>query len=510
MTATRRLAIILGVVAGLTIGASVALKHYEATARQRFIAALSKKFDGDVTLGQLHLALFPSVQASGDSLVVRFRERPDLPPLIEIARFSASADLLAMLRSPGHIRLVRLEGLRLRVPPKEARPVQPASQQDAHADFIVDEVIADGAVLQTLPRDSAKLPLTFRIRHLILTSVGKTSELAFHAELDNAKPPGLIVSEGQIGPWTSKTPADTPLWGKYTFRDADLSVFKGISGKLASDGKYEGHLGSMEVQGTADVPDFALEVAHHPMHLQTQFQATVDGTDGDTVLHPVKAVLGDSTFEVSGSIERGALEHGKEINLDTKSVQVRLEDFLTLAVRSPKPPMRGVLEYTSKIRIPARQGAVVEKLDLNGSFATRNVVFTDPGVEAKMASLSHHAEGQPKATGTAGVQAAFRGKFILDEGILSLPNLAFELPGAEIALNGKYGLRTGALDFKGVARLDATVSQMTTGIKRILLKPVDPLFRHGDAGTVLPIVIGGTVGGPSFRLDIGKVLRRKD
>jgi hypothetical protein len=70
-------------------------------------------------------------------------------------------------------------------------------------------------------------------------------------------------------------------------------------------------------------------------------------------------------------------------------------------------------------------------------------------------------------------------------------------------------LRSGAIDFQGTAKLDATVSEMTTGIKRLLLKPIDPLFRRDGAGTVLPIKISGTRGEPSFSLDIGRVLKRK-
>jgi hypothetical protein len=45
-------------------------------------------------------------------------------------------------------------------------------------------------------------------------------------------------------------------------------------------------------------------------------------------------------------------------------------------------------------------------------------------------------------------------------------------------------------------------------VKRIFLKPIDPLFRRDGAGAVLPIKIGGTRGDPSFKLDIGRVLTR--
>jgi hypothetical protein len=51
---------------------------------------------------------------------------------------------------------------------------------------------------------------------------------------------------------------------------------------------------------------------------------------------------------------------------------------------------------------------------------------------------------------------------------------------------------------------------MTTGLKHILLKPVDPLFKRDGAGTVLPIRISGTTGSPSFKLDIGRVLKRQN
>jgi len=40
------------------------------------------------------------------------------------------------------------------------------------------------------------------------------------------------------------------------------------------------------------------------------------------------------------------------------------------------------------------------------------------------------------------------------------------------------------------------------------LKAVDPLFRRRGAGAALPIKISGTVGDPSFGLDVGKVFKR--
>jgi hypothetical protein len=55
-------------------------------------------------------------------------------------------------------------------------------------------------------------------------------------------------------------------------------------------------------------------------------------------------------------------------------------------------------------------------------------------------------------------------------------------------------------------RLQAKLSQATTGIKSFLLKPFDPFFRKNGV-TVLPIKVTGTRDQPAFGLDFH---RKKD
>ena len=75
--------------------------------------------------------------------------------------------------------------------------------------------------------------------------------MKYDAALTNAKPPGEILSKGTFGPWAAEEPGDTPVSGEYDFRDADLSVFKGIAGTLASTGDFDGSLSSLSVHGRA-------------------------------------------------------------------------------------------------------------------------------------------------------------------------------------------------------------------------------------------------------------------
>ncbi len=505
--ALKILAALAIIILALTGVVFLVAKHYERNAREQVIAALKKQFNGDVTLGSLQVSLFPGVRATGDGLVVRFAGRTDVPPLIVVKQFRVSASLAGLLRSPLHIGRVDLSGLEIHIPPKQDGARAPG--KPSHADFVVDEANADGAVLEILPRDEKKTtPLRFGLKRLHLESAGTDGAMSFQTEFTNALPPGLIQSAGRMGPWSAKEPGDTPVSGHYTFRNADLSVFKGIRGTLASDGKYQGEIGNIEVQGTADVLNFALKAAGNAVPLRTSFAATVNGTDGDTYLHPVKALLGAAQFEVSGSVANDALVKGKEIDLTTKAESAPLQDFLRLAVRGPEPPMTGSVSLDSKLKITPGTAPIFEKLQLDGKFEATTVKFTSADVQDKIAGLSHRAEGNPKDH-NPNVPAAMRGRFLLDNGTMKLSGLAFDLPGARIGLEGTYVIASGAIDFRGQARLDATVSQMTTGIKSVLLKPVDPLFRHDGAGAVVPIVISGTRGSPSFRLDIGRAIRAK-
>ena len=94
-----------------------------------------------------------------------------------------------------------------------------------------------------------------------------------------------------------------------------------------------------------------------------------------------------------------------------------------------------------------------------------------------------------------------KGQFELGNSKLTFSSLQYNVPGADIALNGVYTLDGNQFDFSGKARLNAKVSQLTTGFKSLLLKPVDPFFSKNGAGTEVPIKITGTRSEPKFGLD---------
>jgi AsmA-like C-terminal region len=484
--------------------------------REWVIEALEKKFDSDLELGNLTISLFPRMHASGENLVFRHKGRTDVPPLIAIKKFSADTGVLNLLRSPRRVSQVRLEGLEIHVPPKrdQAQNGDSKQQRANKADrggkppFLIEEIVADGTTLRLLPKDSWKTPLLFDIQKLTLHSVGTDRPMNFRAVLMNAKPPGLIHSTGTFGPWQSEDPGRTHVAGSYNFSKADLSVFRGIAGILSSVGKYDGVLERIEVRGTTDTPDFTVQVSGNPVHLKTEFHAIVDGTNGDTQLQPVRAQFLNSVIIAKGAVAGTPGVKGKTVSLDLTVSDARLEDLLRLAVKSGKAPLSGQIRFTTKFLLPPGDQDIADKLKLDGKFAIDDSRFNSLNVQQKVEALSRRGRGEPEETDGGSVVSDFAGRFSLDAGVMRFSNLSFSTPGAEVHLNGTYGLRPETLNFAGRLELDAKLSETTTGVKSFLLRAVDPLFRRdGKRGSSLPIKITGSRQEPAFGLDIGRAAR---
>ncbi len=488
----------------LGIGAfALAAPALSRVVEARIRSGLSTEFAGQADVRKLQVTLFPRVRVTGEDLALRRNGATDLPPLIAIKKFSADANIAGLLRRPPHVSLVRIEGLRITVPPRSER-----GQQENHScrkytsAFVLNQVIADGTTLTMIPADASKEPLEWDIRRLTLFGAGPQNPLSFRATLTNARPPGDIESTGKFGPWDAQEPGDTPVSGAYTFQNADLSVFQGISGKLSSNGKYSGALDRIEVDGQTDTPDFAVTLSGNPVHLTSQFHAIVDGTNGDTQLQPVNFQFGKSALTAQGSVDGIKGIKGKTVSLDVTTTNARLEDMLLLGVKGKKPAMRGAIGFKTKLVVPSDHENIPQTLKLDGSFAVVSANFSKLDIQEKVNQLSHSGQGHPEESETDTVASDFAGHFALGNGVMTLRNLSFRVPGIGISLHGTYGVADGQLDFHGTARLEAPLSQATTGVKSFLLKLVDPLFKKKNAGAVIPIKIGGSREKPSFGLDL--------
>jgi hypothetical protein len=239
-----------------------------------------------------------------------------------------------------------------------------------------------------------------------------------------------------------------------------------------------------------------------PVPLHTEYSATVNGTDGDTYLHPVRATLVKSLIVANGSVVNSKEKNGHYIRLDVVSQKARLEDVLALATKNDKPFMTGVLNLRTKFLQPPGPVKVLDKLQLDGDFDVTDGKWASDDVREKLESFSRHAEGKPKDQEAGSSVTDLRGHFRLNKGVITFTNLSFGVPGATILLNGTYNLRGEDLDFDGHLRMKARLSQTVTGAKSFFLKAVDPFFAKNGAGTVLPISISGKRDSPTIGVSV--------
>jgi hypothetical protein len=487
-----------------TAGVWAALRLSEPTLRARAIDMLEERFHSDVELKEFHVSVFPGVRVEGSGLALRKDGRTDVPPLIALERFSAQAGLRGMLGKPWKIEQIKLKGLVITVPPKSQRPPRDYSKHKK-IPIWVGEIVSTDAKLITLPKSADKAPHEFDIHTLVMHSVGLDPAASFTASLTNATPPGQIETQGSFGPWNTDDPGETPLAANYTFSQANLDVFKGIGGILSSKGKFGGVLEKIEVEGETHTPDFVVDISGHPVSLDTTFSATVDGTNGNTILHPVRAHFLNSSLTANGEIVKTRDGPGRRVTLDVVFDKGRIEDLLRLAVKNDKPILTGDVKFHAKFDLPSRKVEpqdVTERLNLDGQFGVTDAEFTSPKVSARLQSFSRKAEGKPEDEDAGSDVSQLKGQFHLDHGIIAFRNLSFAIPGANMHLDGTYGLKSEKIDFEGKLLMKAKVSQTTTGVKAFFLKLVDPLFRK-NGRTDIPIKITGTRQKPSFGLRLG-------
>jgi hypothetical protein len=454
---------------------------------------------------------------TGTGFRLHRENRLDVPPLVTIGEFSATTDLPLLWQR--RLRQVTVAQMEIYIPP-ESRSASTSKETEEPRDepgrrgnsgpslggLVIEEIVSTDARLEIAPDDPDGTPLLFDILEVRLTNFSPFSPAAYEARLVNPKPRGEIDTSGSFGPWNTGHPRQTPMAGDFTLKDADMSVFNGISGVLTSVGRFEGRLEALDVTGETTMPDFGVDTGGHPMRLDTTFDARVDGTNGNTYLDRVSARLGESPIEAVGEVAGTKDSDGKSVRLHVTSEKARLEDLLYLVVPQDQPMMRGAIGLDAMLEIPPGEASVVDKLRLDGGFTIRQGRFMSSTLQDKVDELSRRGQGKPTNTSIDEVRSAFGGKFSLRDGELRLPRLAFAVRGASVTLAGTYGLHGGRLDFSGELRLDARLSQTTTGFRSFLLKLVDPFFAKDGNGTVLPIGVSGTVQKPEFGV---RLFRRK-
>ena len=501
----------------VTLGAGAAV-WWMQTAEPRLEHALerwlSDRLNSDVSIESFDVQLFPTVRIEGRNLVLRIKDRPDLAPFITIRRWEGSGDVAGLLNK--RLRAMRLEGAEIIVPPgrkEDLRPLRvsaPTGGAPAASPRgpLVDRLEADQVLITVQPRHADRDPVRWDVRDLVIDDFSLDAASPFSASVDTPLPKDRALATGTVGPWPRRNLETLPLQGKYTF-DGDLSAVPGLAGKVHVTGSALGALERLETVGEASSVELGLSTGRGGrLPLNATYQAIFDGTSGDLALTRMTTRLGRSTFEWSGSVLRQRGVPGRHVSLQTRTPEpVDLADVMRLLVERGVSPVGGRLGLRAGLDIPAGTGDVQDRLTVDGTFSVARARFNDQTVRDRIDGLSRRGQGRPTDAAIADVTSDMAGRVLLRRRQLRLDAVRFTVPGATIEASGRYGLVSEKLDFRGIARLDATFSNTQTGVRRLFLKPIDPLLRKDGAGTRLVLDVAGTRDAPKLDLDLGASLR---
>lgn len=453
---------------------------------------LAEASDSDISVSSFHQTYFPSPGCVIEG--VEFRHGAGHFKLVTIEKLIIEGSYLGILRQ--HVARITTVRGHVFVP----RFGSHTTFNTQHSKTVVDEIVANGTLVEFASEDPSKKPLQFDVHEALLQYVGWGIPLQYKLKFRNPEPPGELDVNGKFGSWVTGNAEQTPISGAYTFDRADLSVYRGIAGMLTSRGKFEGVLKHVNVSGTTDTPDFEVSSGGHKVRLQSQFEAYVDATRGDTFLKHVEARYGRTTVIAEGSIAGSPGRKGKFAQLQLTSLRARIEDILGLFV-SHGSPMSGPVSLKTQVEIPPGNEPFLRKVTLKGAFGIDEGTFSKPQTQKDVDELSAGARGQNKEDPET-VMTGLAGQVELLDGVARFSDLSFEIPGAKARMHGTYNIITHRIDLHGRMRVDTKISKTEQGVKALLLKIMDPIFKKKKKGEIVPVHIAGTYEKPQFGLDL--------
>jgi hypothetical protein len=498
------------------LAASITLVAKWPFSQQSVTDSIHEIVSGTIQMGRFRNRIFPHPGCEAyDVVVTRMSGTPGQSPLVTVKRISIEARYSDLFARPGFVARIVLNGLRVHVPPR-------GSGENAGTDSSgrsgseptktrVGEIVAEGALLE-IGRQGGHPPLKFDIHSLVLKSVSRDKPFSYTLSLTNAIPPGEITSQGRFGPWNTTDAGQTPVSGSYKFQQADLSTLAGISGMLSSEDKFSGRLNQIDTRGSIEIPDFKIKERANEIPLRARYIAAVNAINGDVFLHQVTATFLHTTIVASGDIAGHPGKKGKITSLKFEAHDGRIEDVLRLFVKEATPPMSGAAVLHANVLVAPEGRPFLREVSLRGDFTIAGGHFNHSHTQASVDDLSQRARGQGQGEKNAGdrqsVTSDMESQVVLRNGAATLTNLSFKVPGALAHMNGTYDLFTSKVDFHGTLKTEAELSQETTGLKSILLKPLNPIFKKKKAGAEVPVRLTGTYADPHFGFDIDPVHKR--
>lgn len=468
--------------------------------RDAMIKRLEKASSARVEIGSFRSTYFPPGCVASDVIFhaaqPQSKSSSDVTPLISIKKVVIESSYRGLFSSPKRIQRIAADGVRIHVPLGGANLQAKTGSEDAT--LIIQAFHVQNATVEVDGEERGKEPLTFFIREALLRDLASGRSVPFTVALRNPLPPADIKLQGWIGAWRDDKGSvrSTPISGSALLQRGDLSVFNSLAGTLSAQVNFSGTLARLAVSGETQSPDFEVKESGHQIPLNTQFRGTVDLNSGDVLLPSLLASLGKTHLDAAAEITG----FPKRVKLDVKQGVGQVQDLILLFSHAPRSAIAGPIRFQTSIVLPAEKRPFKQRVRLSGNFDIGPATFTSPTTRAHVDQLSERARGEKDKNGAQDEEVLSRlsGHVSLADAVSHFSDVSFLVPGATAMGHGTYNLMNKRVNFHGKIRMQAEVSQATTGVKSFFLKFLDPFFKKKHAGAEVAVSMQGTYGHTRF------------
>lgn len=484
-----RVTLAVVVVLAIVFGIVFALKW--PFTRERMVERLQRASGTQVEIAKFRSTYFPpGCVAEGVVFRKDSARGGNSAPLVKIARATITSSYSGLLSRQKRISKIIADGIHIVIP---AGGTQFSSGGGSGREsLLIEELQARDGILEFASRKQGGKPLSLAIHNASFRNISSNRTIPFALSLRLPLPAAELTARGWIGPWLSQegNVRGTPVSGSCDLEHGNLGVFESLGGTIESHVSFSGTLARVAVTGTTNSPDFEVKASRHQLPLSTQFRGTVDLRNGDVLLPSLTAKLGNTHLVA----QAGVTGHPKTVELRVDKGQGDVQDLILLFSKAPRSPINGPIEFQTHIVLPPEHRPFKQRVQLAGDFRIDPARFTSANTQEHVDQLSERARGQKDKDGAIyqDVLSNLKGHVILKDGVSNFPTISFSVPGATARMHGAYNLVNDRVNFHGNMRMQATVSQATTGVKSFFLKILDPFFKKKKSGAELPVSMTGT------------------
>jgi len=445
-------------------------------------------------IDKYHRTYFPRPGFVASGLTMTRDASPNSVPVGTAKDLIVEGSWIDLLLLRSRVQLVDIVGLKVVIPPSGSAGRKGDFPAGSSADFAGPTTAVEKLHLRDAEVDIQRVhggEFVLPIHDLVIRNLEKGHAISYAVDMQNAMPSGRILSKGNFGPLNPKDLGATPMSGSFTFAPVNLGDIHGIGGTLAASGKFSGSLAATEVESDSKVPDFAVGKGQ-PTAMSVNMQATVNGLNGNVVLHRVDVKIGSSDVHAEGSI---ASDKGPKVTtLDVTVKKGRVQDVLRPFFKG-KIPVAGAVALHGHVRVDGARGdeKFLERLHVVGGFNVPQERLTDAATEQKLSDFSERAQGA-KQDEEEDVLSSLSGDVTVQDGVLSASRITFDVAGAEANMNGTFNFKNRKVNLVGQLTMDKDITHVTIGFKSFLLKPLVPFTKKKSAGAVIPIAVSGSPG----------------